>query len=115
MFLKLLKSKVIVGFMLSLLDVLAPLRHLSLNLQDRTALISCQHDSLKKRFRSAKQGLFLCSFSVITDIVNSLIQSQKLMLMNFSDGPNLRKLHDKYEGKKLCNTGFQHFSQIKIA
>lgn len=45
-FLKLLKSKVIVGFMLFLLDVLAPLRHLSLNLQDRTALISCQHDSL---------------------------------------------------------------------
>lgn len=37
------------------------------------------------------------------------------MLMNFSDGPNLRKLHDKYEGAKLCNTGFQHFSQIKIA
>lgn len=30
-----------------LLDVLAPLRHLSLNLQDRTALISCQHDSLE--------------------------------------------------------------------
>lgn len=35
--------------------------------------------------------------------------------MYFSDGPNLRKLHDKYEGTKLCNTGFQHFSQIKIA
>lgn len=37
------------------------------------------------------------------------------MLMYFSDGPNLRKLHDQYEGTKLCNTGFQHFSQIKIA
>lgn len=37
------------------------------------------------------------------------------MLMYFSDGPNLRKLHYQYEGTKLCNTGFQHFSQIKIA
>lgn len=51
-FLKLLKSKVIVGFMLFLLDVLAPLRHLSLNLQDRTALISCQHDSLASALKA---------------------------------------------------------------
>lgn len=55
-FLKLLKSKVIVGFLLFLLDVLAPLRHLSLNLQDRTALISCQHDSLESALEAVRKS-----------------------------------------------------------
>jgi hypothetical protein len=54
-YLKLLKSKVIVGFMLFLLDVLVPLRHLSLSLQDRTALLSSQHDSLESSLEAVRK------------------------------------------------------------
>ncbi|CAC5426492.1 unnamed protein product [Mytilus coruscus] len=81
-FLKLLKPKNIVCFLLFLVDVLKTLRHLSLKLQDRKCLIADQYSAL-----------------------SSTMEIQ--IKYKTSDGPYLRKVIDKteFQGVKLtfCN------------
>ncbi|CAC5360735.1 unnamed protein product [Mytilus coruscus] len=81
-FLKLLKSKNIVCFLLFLVDVLKTLRHLSLKLQDRKCLIADQYSALSS------------TIEILTKYKTS-------------DGPHLHKVIDKteFQGVKLtfCN------------
>ncbi|XP_014662095.1 PREDICTED: zinc finger protein 862-like [Priapulus caudatus] len=89
-FMKLLKSKDVVCFLLFLMDALAPLHRLSLQLQERTCVIAKQHSAIASTLEAIRK-------------------------YKTSDGPHLRKVSGKetFEEIQLTNCSAYEFGAAR--
>lgn len=118
-FLAMLKSRDVLSFLLFMVDVLSPLKYLSLMLQEEKAILANQHQAIE------------CTIEAIMKLKSRYLTYQtrkkrhifslNCFLIVFlhcftSDGPSLRKIDNKdtYQGIQLSKERIFKFSKVSM-